>query len=199
MYVRGFGGCGAQELAARRHIAKELTHAEDRARRCAMRLLVQDFAVRNFQARARILIRRPGGERYARNRCDAGKRLAPKAKRGDGVQVPRFGYLAGGKALKRKFHLVVGNAAAVVGDANMLHAAALRIHRNAGCAGVERILHKLLDHRRRTLYNLARGNHRRDMIRKQAYGHQTPPFAPFRGGRYAECSERPSAATSAIV
>ena len=169
--VGGFGGGSSQEFAAGGDVAKELAHAEDGALRRAYGALIAYHVLADFQARAGVGAGGSGGEGYARHGCYAGQRLAAKAERGYGVQVFGAGYFAGGEPLERQLNLVVWDAAAVVGDADMLYAAALDVHRDFGGAGVKRVFNQLFDDRRGALYDFAGGYHRRYVIGQQAYGH----------------------------
>ena len=76
----------------------------------------------------------------------------------DVVEVRGGGNLAGCVALKGQAHLLGGNAAAVVGDAQVLDAALAQFHGHVVRARVDAVFHQLLDGGSRTLHHLARGD-----------------------------------------
>ena len=94
---------------------------------------------------------------------DGGQRLAAEAQRADGGKVFRCAQLAGGVAQKRGGQLVRRDAAAVVADAKIRHAAVLDLHGHGGGAGVDRVFQKLLDHAGRTLHHFTGGDQVRNM------------------------------------
>jgi hypothetical protein len=61
-------------------------------------------------------------------------------------------------ALESQKGIVAHHAAAIVGDLDQLLAARFHLHPDARCARIQRILQQLLQHRRRTLHHLARGD-----------------------------------------
>ncbi len=74
-------------------------------------------------------------------------------------------------ALDREREIGARHALAVVGDADEPPPAAVGQHLDAGRAGVERVLDQFLDHARRALDHLARGDAVDDAFGKLADGH----------------------------
>ena len=66
------------------------------------------------------------------------------------------------------------HAAAVVGDADPASAAAVGEHIDAARAGIDRVLHQLLDHARGALDHFAGGDAVDDLFGKLADGHCEP-------------------------
>ena len=97
---------------------------------------------------------------------NAGKRLAAKTERADGVQVVNVRNLAGGVPLERERNLAGVYAASVVGDADHREPAVANLNLYGGRSGVDGVLDELLHDRRRTLDDLPcrypRGNRRRE-------------------------------------
>ena len=89
---------------------------------------------------------------------DRGQRLAAKAEGGHVLEVVQRGDLAGGMARQRQRQFVARDAAAVVGDADLPHAAFGQLHGDRARAGVEAVLQQFLDHRGRSLDHLAGGD-----------------------------------------
>ena len=122
------------------------------------------------------------GDGEPRHRADRGQGLAAEAERADIEQVV-VGQLRGGVALDREREVVAGHAGAVVGDADQPAAAAVGHDLDARRAGVERVLHQLLDHARRALHHLARGDAVDHAFGKLADGH---PVATLGANRATE-------------
>src|SRR5262245_54374148 len=78
-------------------------------------------------------------------------------------------------ALDRKRKVGARHAGAVVGDADQPPPAAVGHHLDARRAGVERVLDEPLDHARRPLYHLARGDAVDDAFGELADGHLWVP------------------------
>ena len=89
---------------------------------------------------------------------DTGKSLAPESQRADGLQIFRRRNLAGGMPEERLLNLFFLNAAAVVGDADKINAAALDLDGHRRGTGVHRVFHQLLHDRSRPLHYFARGD-----------------------------------------
>ena len=118
------------------------------------------------------LARVPRGDGEPRHRADRGQRLAAEAERADVEQVV-VGQLRGGVALDREREVVAGHAGAVVGDADQAASAAVGHDLDVVRAGIERVLDQLLDHARRPLDHLARGDAVDDAFGELANGHLT--------------------------
>ena len=100
-----------------------------------------------------------------RNGRDRRERLAAKAQRADGGQILRRAQLARRVAQKSRRQLAWRDAAAVIADAKIGHAAVFHLHRHALRAGVNGVFQQLLDNARRALDHLARGDEVGDMRR----------------------------------
>ena len=94
----------------------------------------------------------------AGDRRDRGKRLAAETERGDADQIGRAPDLAGGVAVQREDRVLPSHAGAVVAHRDERLAALLQLDPHVARAGVERVLHQLLDHRGGPLHHLARGD-----------------------------------------
>jgi len=94
----------------------------------------------------------------ARDRGDAGQRLAAKAQRADLRQLARVAQLAGRVAHDRQQQVVGMDALAVVTHRDKPEPALLELNIDAARASVDRVVDQLLDHRRRPLDDLARGD-----------------------------------------
>jgi hypothetical protein len=111
------------------------------------------------------------------NRRDAGKRLAPEAKRPDRLEVGERPDLARRVALKGQRELLGGNPGAVVDDPDQVAAGAPDLDRDPVGAGVEGVLDQLFDNRRRPLHNLAGGDRIGDLGRQRSDRHESRDFS----------------------
>ena len=100
----------------------------------------------------------PGEDVHPGHGGNGGQGLAPEAQGADGGQVLRPAELAGGVAQKGRGKLARGDAAAVIGDAQIGEAPVLHLHGNGGGAGVQGVFQQLLGHAGRALHHLAGGN-----------------------------------------
>ena len=101
----------------------------------------------------------------SREKMSSRERLAAKAQRADGGQILRRAQLARRVAQKSRRQLAWRDAAAVVADAKIGHAAVFHLHRHALRAGVNGVFQQLLDNARGALDHLARGDEVGDMRR----------------------------------
>ncbi len=113
---------------------------------------------------------RAGLQFEPRDARDRRQRLAAKAKGAEPVEVGGLHELAGRVPLERQQRVVLRHAAAVVLDADERAAAGEELDLDTRGAGVERVLHQLLDHRGRALDDLARGDLVGDPVGKDADG-----------------------------
>ncbi|GAB1412399.1 hypothetical protein MASR1M97_11350 [Candidatus Desulfobacillus denitrificans] len=152
--VGELGVLAPEELAPRRRVEVEVVDLDHRAaaERGGRDVLFGPDApgVRCFAQAADQSQSRHGGDR--------GQRLATEAERGDAFEILQRGDLAGGVTGERQRQLVLRNAAAVVDDADLPHAALEQLHRDIARAGVEAVLQQLLHHRGRPLDHLAGGD-----------------------------------------
>ena len=98
------------------------------------------------------------GQRQARDGGDRSQRFAAKAKRGDAFEVVERGDLRRGVAGQREREFILGDAAAVVADADQLDAAFFELDLDGLTAGVERVLKQLLEHGGWAFNDLAGGD-----------------------------------------
>ena len=90
---------------------------------------------------------------------DRRERLAAEAHRPDGLKPLLIVQLGGGVTQEGDARVLRGHAAAVVRHADIGRAAAAKFHRDILRAGVEGVLHQLLDNGGGTLHDLAGGDH----------------------------------------
>ena len=162
----------AQESATRGQVAEQVSDGDRRAERRTGRSERHYLSVFDLYAGAAVSVQRPCAQLNAGDRGDAWQRLATKSERGHGVQV--FGHLqlAGGESLECEFHLVGWDAGPVVGDANILDAAAANLDAYSGRTGVQRVFHQLFYGRGGTLDHLPSRNLRRNFRSEELDGHE---------------------------
>ncbi len=151
------GGIRLEELQPCRHIGEKIPDLDRHARHKRPRALLDDLAGADPE---------PGAGAQALDvghRSDARERLAAETETRDCIEVFEAGDLAGRVAPERERQLLGGNAAAVVADPDRRPARAANIDADAAGTGVERVLHELLDDRRRPLDHLAGGDRVRDL------------------------------------
>ena len=155
-----------EELAAGRGVVEEVAYGEigahggcDRGR-----LGLAEGAHAHFGARFVLLA--AGAEGHFRHGGDAGQRLASEAVGEDLFEVFGRGDLGGGVPLEAEHGIDRAHAAAVVDDLQQGAAGVGHDHGDLGRAGIDGILHQLLHHGRRPLYDLARGDHVGDLRRE---------------------------------
>ena len=112
----------------------------------------------------------PRRDRQTRHRADRRQSLTAEAERTDRDEIV-VGELRGGVTLDRKRKIGARHAVAIVGDANEPPAAAVGEHIDAAGAGIERVLDEFLDHARRPLDHLARGDAVDNGLGQLADGH----------------------------
>ena len=98
-----------------------------------------------------------GGDVELGHSADRGQRLAAESERTDAQQV-LIVKLGGGVTLDRQSEVGAGHAAAIIGDGDLSPAAAVGEDIDPARAGIDGILDQFLDHARRTLHHLARGD-----------------------------------------
>ena len=153
--VRQLGGVGLQELAPRRRREEQLAHLHRRADGARGRLQLAGAAVDALRMRG---VHRAAGDRQLGDRADRRQRLAAEAHRHHLLEIVQRADLAGGMAAQRQRQLGFGDALAVVLDDDRAHAAGDQPHRDAGGAGVQRVVDQLAHHRGRALDHLAGGD-----------------------------------------
>ena len=121
--------------------------------------------------------------------ADAGQRLAAEAEGGDPHQGGVV-ELGGAVPLHGEREVVGGHAVPVIDHLDAVDAAALEADRDAGGAGVERVLDQFLDHGGRPLDHLAGGDAVDQAFREQA---DSRHGSVYRGqGAGARRGDRPS-------
>jgi len=97
-------------------------------------------------------------QRQAGHRGDRRQRFAAETQRGDPLEILGRAQLARGVVLEGEQGVLVAHPLAVVPDGDALPSAPRHLDVDAGGAGVERVLHELLDDGRRPLHDFARGD-----------------------------------------
>jgi hypothetical protein len=162
--VGQLGLFGAQELAARGDVEKQVAHGDGGAGQADAFADGQDAPAGDLHARAGGLFRRAGLDDHAGDAGDGRQGLAAEPQRGDGFQLLDARDLRGGVPLQRKQRIVTQHTAAVVGDADQAPAAAFGFHADVVSAGVERVLEQLLHHGSRTFDHLSGGDLVGDLV-----------------------------------
>ncbi len=143
--LTGFGGGGAQEFLARRHIEKEVFDAHGGAHRRTGARRGLDHAASVAYTGAIGLTNIAAGERHLADRADAVERLPAKAKGGDVVEIVDGAEFAGGVALERQWQLRFGDAVPVVAHAQQAAPAFARLDADFRGAGVKAVFQQFLD------------------------------------------------------
>ena len=160
LHVAELGFLGAQELAPRRGIEEEVAHRHRGAagvgRRADPGLHVAPLG-HHPPAGGGVVIG-VGGKLQPRHRADRGQGLAAKAQARHPLELLQGEDLAGGVARQGERQVLLGDAAAVVAHPDQAGAARLQLHLDARAAGVDGVLHQLLDHRGGALHHLAGGD-----------------------------------------
>ena len=156
--VAFLGGEGAEELAARGDVAEEVAHRDASAgRRAAVRHLGQRAGV-DDEPGAGLVVGAAGDEREARDGGDGGNGLAAEAERVDALDVVHVADLRGGLALEGEEGVFARHAAAVVAHGDEVSPAGDDNDVDARGAGVDGVLHQLLQDGRRAFDHLAGGD-----------------------------------------
>jgi hypothetical protein len=98
------------------------------------------------------------GQRQARDRGDRGQRFAAEAERGHTFEVVERGDFRGGVAGQRQREFILGDAAAVVGNADQFDAAFLQLNLDRLAAGVEGVFEQFLENGGGSFDHFASGN-----------------------------------------
>jgi len=155
--VRQLSALGTQELASGGSVEKQaidvdaaasgqtdLTHPADSS---TMDLDLGTLPVHGCSA-----------QREAGNRRDRGQRLATETQGADRVQIRHAGQFAGRVPLDRKHRVVPVHPAAVVGDPDPLPPSRAQLDLDRAGAGVQAVLHELLDDRGGPLHHFTRSD-----------------------------------------
>ena len=186
------GGLGAQELAARRRVVVEVAHLDTGAGGAGSRLDWRELTTASLDPPGVTRVRGAARESQVRDGGDAGERLATEPEARHALQVLQGGDLAGGMARQGQGQLVVGDAAAVVGDLEQLGAARGQLHLDRPRARVHAVLQQLLEGSGGPLHHLPSGDLVDEQIGERANGGHAgtralyPPGSRFnRAGRAA--------------
>ena len=165
-----FGRLALQELAPRRRVEVEVAHRHRRARRARRGLDFADIAALGSNERAvrRVLAARADGE--PRYRGDGGERFASEAHGRHRLEVGEARDLARRVAHESERQLVRRDAVAVVFDLDAAHAAFVERDADHARAGVDAVLHQLLQHRGRALHHFAGRDLAHEKLRQHADG-----------------------------
>jgi len=136
---RRLGCLALEELEPRRRVREEVADLHHRPRRGTRGALVEEAARPQVNAAARARALDIG------NRRDAGKRLAPEAKRPDRLEVGERPDLARRVALKGQRELFGGYPGAIVDNSDQVAARAPDFDRDPAGTGVEGVLDQLFD------------------------------------------------------
>jgi hypothetical protein len=156
--LRGLGGVGLEELAARRQVVEKIADFDRSALGRADFLLGGNRPAVDADFRAGRAPPRARAQHEVRHRCNARQRLAPEPEGPDRVEIFGAGDLARRVPLERHPRIRRIHPLPVVLHAEQLLPAELDRHDKARCAGVQRVLDQLLDDGGRTLDDLAGGD-----------------------------------------
>ena len=174
---RPLGGVLLHEFQPGGGVVEQIPHHQGGAPGAAGLLPAHHRAPLQGQGGAQLLLRRAGEQLHPGHGGDGRQGLPPEAQGADGLQVVLGAQLAGGVAEEGGGGLVIGDAAAVVGDPDQAHAAVLDLHRQGVRPGVDGVLHELLHHRRGALHHLAGGDQIRHMgVKLLDMGHKCTCF-----------------------
>ena len=160
--LRGLGAIGLQELPPRRQVVEEIVDLDDRAFRRRRFDDAGDGAAVDADLGAALPSARARTQQEMRHRRDRRQRLAAEAEREDRGEIVGAADLARRMPLDREPRILRLHPFPIVLDADLFLAAELDVDRNPPRAGVDRVLHQLLDDGRRALDDFAGG----DLVRK---------------------------------
>ncbi|RMR93123.1 hypothetical protein ALP75_204559 [Pseudomonas syringae pv. actinidiae] len=154
-----FGFLGLEKLPPCGRIEEQVAHFHRRAHRMRSRLHARiHVAPFGLDLPGLIGVAGARGQCQARHRADRRQRLTAKTQAHDPLKVFQVTNLAGRVSRQSQRQVVGGNSAAVIAHFQQLDAGLLDIDINASSARIEAVFQQLLDHRRRTLDHLARGD-----------------------------------------
>ena len=158
----GNGAClravALHELKPRGRVVKKVANDDAGALRTAGVLHGAGDSALQMKGRAALRAVYAGKNIEAGNGGNGGKRLAAEAQRPDGGQILCRAQLARGVTQEGGGQLRSFDAAAVVADAEVCHAAALQLDRYGGRTGVHGVFKQLLDDAGRALDDFAGGD-----------------------------------------
>ena len=128
----------------------------------------------------------PRGDGQPRDGSRARQGFAAKAQGRDRFQIARRGDLARRVAGQGETQIVRVDAVAVVGHAHPAHAGLLHLHADVPGAGVQAVLHQLLDDGGGPLHHLAG----RDLVCHERAERTDAAGRAFRGGRHCAVADK---------
>ena len=151
------------EFHAGGRVEKQIPDDDRGADRAARRLAGQELPAIQAQVTALEVFCGAGQQVHAAHGRGGGQGLAPEAQGADGLQVLLGPQLGGGVPQEGGLGVLTAHAAAVVRDPQQGHAAVLKLYGDGFGAGVDGVLHQLLDHGGGTFHDLAGGDQVRQM------------------------------------
>ena len=157
--VGKLGLFAAHELAPGRGVEEEVHHLHSRAHRVGRRLDGDaHLAPFGLGLPGFGLLRRAGGKGEPGDRTDGGERLAAKAQAVDPFQIVEGRHLGGGVARQRQHQLILGDATAIVANANELGTTLVDVDLDPVGPCIQAVFHQLLDHGGGPLHHLTGSN-----------------------------------------
>ena len=147
-----------EELTAGRHVVEQIAHIKLRPHRTSREGLRNELTAIDRRERTHFILRLARTQLHLRHGGDRRERLAPEAERLERINILQRRDLAGSMPVESHAGVDGRHAATVVHDLNQLLAAVPEIDLHAAGSGIDRILHHLLHHRRRTVHHLTGGN-----------------------------------------
>jgi len=165
-----FGRRAAQEFAPCRCIEVQVGHFDDRSDGNGGGLGCRARVTAGFHFPCARAAGRPAGEAEMRDGGDTGQRLAAKAQAGYTLEIFQRRYLAGGVTGKRERKVILGDAAAVVGNADLPDAAIGQLCRDFRRSGVEAVFQQFLEGGGGPVDHFASGDLADQEVGQGAYG-----------------------------
>lgn len=147
-----------EELTAGRHVVEQIAHIKLRPHGTSREGLRNELAAIDRRERTHFVLRLARTQLHLRHGGDRRERFAPEAERLERINIVQRRNLAGSMPVESHTGVDGRHAATVVHDLNQLLAAVPEIDLHAAGSGIDRILHHLLHHRRRTVHHLTGGN-----------------------------------------
>ncbi len=169
--VRALGTRCLEKFEAGGNAAEEFFDGDNGAARRAVGLIEKGLSVLGLENSAVLLPRVARNHGDAGNGSDAGEGFAAKAERLDGKKVIGAGELAGAMAGERGGHVLVGDACAVVRDADEALSAAAHFEANVSRACIQSVFDEFFDHRGRAFDDFAGRDFGGEVIGEDANGH----------------------------
>ena len=147
-----------QKATAGRRVVKKVFHRKLRPLRHLNRLLRLKTPAVNTDLRSQFAVRRARAQLDFRDRRDRGQRLAAESERMEPVEIVGRADFGRRVPLESEPRVGIAHAATVIDDLNQALSSVAIVDRHDRAAGVDGILHQLLDDRSRTAHHLARGD-----------------------------------------